>query len=145
MRKISGDELLKNAVANPDVGVPSDALPKQDKTQAHKQLEAEQRKNFAMKFEAIWQQLGGPALQPEFPFCPARKWRADYRVGNLLIELDGGIYSGGRHTRGRGFAEDCVKLNTATLLGYQVIRIPTGFATANYLQQIIDYLKGQTA
>ena len=29
----------------------------------------------------------------------------------------------------------------ATLLGYRVLRIPTGFATDNYLSQIIAFLK----
>ena len=120
------------------------APPKEGKTAARQRLEAEQRRNFAMQFEAVWRTLGGPALTPEFRFCEWRKWPADYycetATGKWLIELEGGVWTGGRHTRGKGFIEDCVKYNTATLLGYRVIRIPTGFATVQYLQQIVDSL-----
>ncbi len=41
----------------------------------------------------------------------------------LLIEVDGGAYTQGRHTRGKGFEEDCVKLSTAAALGYRVVRV----------------------
>lgn len=115
--------------------------PKDPKTQARKDLDAELRQQFAHTFEATWRLLGGPDLEREFQFCPERQWRADYRVGNVLIELEGGAYSSGRHTRGKGFIEDCFKYNMATLMGYRLIRIGTGMATANYLQQIIDCLR----
>jgi very-short-patch-repair endonuclease len=59
----------------------------------------------------------------------------------IIIELDGGVFNGGRHVRPQGFIEDCVKLNMATMHGYGVIRIPTGFATDNYLSQIIAFLQ----
>jgi hypothetical protein len=114
---------------------------KVDKTEARKQLDAELRKQFAMQFEATWRLLDGPPLETEFYFCTGRQWRADYRVGNVLIELEGGAYTQGRHTRGSGFVEDCFKYNTAAMLGYSVIRIATGMATPHYLQQVIDYLR----
>jgi hypothetical protein len=39
--------------------------------------------------------------------------------------VDGGVHSGGRHTRGAGFEVDCEKLNEAVLLGYRVLRVTT--------------------
>jgi hypothetical protein len=111
--------------------------PKEEKSPARKDLDAELKQQFARSFEAQWRLLGGPDLETEYLFCSDRKWRADYRCGQWLIELDGGVYSKGRHTRGPGFVEDCFKLNTAALLGYRVIRIATGMATAHYLSQII--------
>lgn len=119
------------------------AQPKQPKTQARKDLDAETRQLFARQFEATWALLGGPALEKEVRFDPDRQWRADYlhRPTMTLIELDGGVYNKGRHTRGAGFVEDCFKLNSAALHGYGVIRIATGMATAHYLQQIIDWLQ----
>lgn len=60
----------------------------------------------------------------EYRFAPPRKFRADfaYVEARLLLEVEGGIYSNGRHTRGSGFAADCEKYNLATLLGFKVLR-----------------------
>ena len=114
-----------------------------EKTEARKDLDAEVRNNFARTFEAIWQMLDGPPLEKEFKFHDKRKWRNDYlhRPTRTIIELDGGVYNGGRHVRPKGFIDDCVKLNEATMLGYFLIRIPTGFATEHYIGRIIDHLR----
>lgn len=121
--------------------------PKEPKTDARKQLEAEIRQNFAKQFEATWQRLGGPELSREVQFYQDRQWRADYvcrtQKGQWVIELDGGVFTGGRHSRGGpSYIEDCMKLNTAAVLGYYVIRIPTGCATEHYLSQIIQAIRG---
>ncbi len=65
-----------------------------------------------------------PDAVAEFRFHDVRKWRADFAIPSklLLIEIDGGIFSGGRHTRGAGFLADCEKLNAAAMLGYRVLR-----------------------
>jgi very-short-patch-repair endonuclease len=65
-----------------------------------------------------------PDAVAEFRFHDARKWRADFAIPSkrLLIEIDGGIFSGGRHTRGAGFLADMEKMNAATMLGYRVLR-----------------------
>ena len=66
-------------------------------------------------------------FKQEFQFNKDRKWRADfYLVGtNILIEVEGGIWSGGRHTRGKGYIADMEKYNSATALGYSVYRYST--------------------
>lgn len=117
---------------------------KADKTDARRQLEKEIRENFKRQFEAVWQRCGGPELETEHYFDNERLWRADYRIGRWLIELDGGVFTGGRHTRALGYIEDCMKLNRAAMLGYQVIRIPTGCATDNYVSEIIERIKEKT-
>lgn len=65
-----------------------------------------------------------PDAVSEFRFHPSRKWRADFAIpsAKLLVEVDGGVWSGGRHTRGAGFVGDCEKLNAAACLGYRVLR-----------------------
>ncbi len=75
-------------------------------------------------FEAQLQEAGMPAPVSEHRFHPVRKWRFDYAFPNelLAVEIEGGAYSRGRHTRGAGFTEDCVKYNEATLLGWRVLR-----------------------
>lgn len=63
----------------------------------------------------------------EFKFCPDRKWRADFRISDtkILVEVEGGIWSGGRHTRGSGFEKDCEKYNWAAANGWIVLRYST--------------------
>ena len=43
-----------------------------------------------------------------------------------LFELEGGSWSGGRHTRGKGFEEDCMKYNLAVQLNWRILRYTTG-------------------
>lgn len=65
-----------------------------------------------------------PQPQIEFRFHPSRKWRFDraWPELRLAVEIDGGTWNGGRHTRPAGYAEDCDKLNTAALMGWTVLR-----------------------
>ncbi len=64
--------------------------------------------------------LGRPI--PEFRFHPDRKWRFDWAwpAQAIALEIDGGAYSQGRHTRGKGFIKDQEKRNEALLLGWKV-------------------------
>lgn len=79
--------------------------------------------------ETLAMQLKGLKInfEREFEFCADRKWRADFHlIGKMvLIEVEGGIWSGGRHTRGKGFIADMEKYNTAQNLGYKVLRFST--------------------
>lgn len=52
-----------------------------------------------------------------------RQWRFDlcWPDAMLAVEVDGGAYSGGRHTRGAGFEGDCDKGNAAVELGWRVL------------------------
>ncbi|MCU0439317.1 MAG: hypothetical protein MUC49_15580 [Raineya sp.] len=62
----------------------------------------------------------------EYTFHPTRQWRFDYAIPNELvkiaIEIEGGIYSGGRHTRGSGYQKDLYKYNTAVKMGWRLYR-----------------------
>jgi len=63
----------------------------------------------------------------EFRFCPDRAFRADFAFPEqkLLIEVEGGTRSNGRHNRAMGFSVDCIKYNLAAQLGYRVLRYTT--------------------
>ena len=60
----------------------------------------------------------------EHQFHEKRKWRFDYAIIDLkiAIEVEGGVWSSGRHTRGAGFLNDIEKYNTATSMGWHIIR-----------------------
>lgn len=73
-------------------------------------------------------QAGLPRPEQEWRFHPVRKWRFDFAYPALMVavEIEGGTWSGGRHTRGDGYEKDCEKYNTAALMGWKVIRLTTG-------------------
>lgn len=77
----------------------------------------------SMHDKVLTQLVGLPDPATELLFHPKRKWRFDYawEEQKLALEIHGGIHSGGRHTRGRGFVEDRAKMNEASLLGWTVI------------------------
>lgn len=60
----------------------------------------------------------------EFKFHPVRKWRFDYAIPDhkIALEVEGGVWTGGRHTSSVGFLNDMEKYNTATLMGWRVFR-----------------------
>lgn len=58
-------------------------------------------------------------------FHPTRQWRFDFAwpQRKVALEVDGGVHTGGRHTTGAGFTEDCEKVNAAVILGWRVLRV----------------------
>ena len=63
----------------------------------------------------------------EFQFHPARRWRFDYAIPakKVAVEVDGGVWTGGRHINPAGYINDMEKLNTAASMGWLVLRITT--------------------
>lgn len=80
-------------------------------------------------FLALLKTYKVPAPVAEFAFAaratPPRKWRFDFCwVGaGVALEIEGAVWTNGRHTRGSGFMKDMEKYNAAALLGYRVFRV----------------------
>jgi very-short-patch-repair endonuclease len=68
---------------------------------------------------------GLPQPVKEYKLIPYRRFRCDFAYPDikLAIEVEGGTWSGGRHTTGSGFEKDCEKYNEAAILGWTVIRV----------------------
>ena len=83
-------------------------------------------------------------FEQEFKFHAKRKWRADFHITGkkLLVEVEGGIWSGGRHTRGKGYLGDMEKYNAATVMGYRVIRFSTEQVKSGLAIQQIEKMVG---
>lgn len=74
---------------------------------------------------AIMIRLAGiPEPVREFKFHPTRKWRIDlaWPEEKLAVEIEGGVWSKGRHIRPKGFLGDLEKYNTLTILGWSLLR-----------------------
>lgn len=65
-----------------------------------------------------------PQPETEYQFAKPRRWRFDYcwPAYKVALEVEGGAFIGGRHTRGKGFVNDLEKYNAATLMGWRVLR-----------------------
>lgn len=74
-------------------------------------------------FLAALGQAGIPAPVPEFRFHAIRKWRFDFCWPDyrLVLEIQGGIFSNGRHSRGASLLKEWEKLNAAAEMGYRIL------------------------
>lgn len=68
-----------------------------------------------------------PTPVAEHRFDPVRKWRFDFAWPELrvAVEIEGGTWTKGRHTRGKAFEADCEKYNEAAIAGWTVLRVTT--------------------
>lgn len=74
----------------------------------------------------VWKSFGISAPQAEFRFHDKRKWRFDFAwvLANghpVAVEVQGGCWTRGRHTRGAALVKEREKLNHAAALGWRVL------------------------
>ena len=71
-----------------------------------------------------WLKERGRDAVAEWKFHKDRKWRFDVAIptDQLAFEIDGAIWTRGRHARGAGIKKDNEKINTAQALGWRVFR-----------------------
>lgn len=78
----------------------------------------------------------GVEVVKELRFHESRRWRFDYAFPSykVAVEVDGGVWTGGRHINPSGYVNDMEKLNTAASMGWLVLRITTDdrFAIKTY-------------
>lgn len=81
----------------------------------------------------------------EHKFHPTRRWRFDYAIptAKIAIEVEGGVWTGGRHTSPKGFLNDMEKYNTATIMGWRLLRTtPERLCSNETLQMVRDIIAG---
>ena len=78
-------------------------------------------------FCAMCYDAGIPIPQHEWQFHHTRNWRVDIAWPSndppLALEIEGGVWTGGRHTRGSGFLRDVEKYNELACEGWRLIRV----------------------
>jgi hypothetical protein len=73
-----------------------------------------------------------------------RRWRFDYAWPDKLValEVEGGAFTGGRHTRGAGFVADMEKYNRAAVLGWKVLRVtPSALCKTDTIEMLKEVLQ----
>jgi very-short-patch-repair endonuclease len=84
-------------------------------------------------------QLVGVAPISEYRFHATRKWRFDYAwpEQKVALEIEGGVWTGGRHVRPKGYLRDIEKYNAAAVAGWRILRCtPTGVLNGEMVRAI---------
>jgi hypothetical protein len=70
----------------------------------------------------------------ELRFDENREWPFDLAWPGLMlaVEINGGVWSNGRHTRGKGYIGDMEKLNEAQIQGWCVLQFTPDQAMSGY-------------
>jgi very-short-patch-repair endonuclease len=76
------------------------------------------------QFELLLKSWKIKGFEREYQFHPKRKWKIDFAntKHGIAVEIEGGIWSGGRHTRPQGYIKDVEKYNALTLNGWRLLR-----------------------
>lgn len=92
---------------------------------------------------ALYASFGIPDFESEYVFHPTRKWRFDiaWPKFRLALEVEGGLFVRGRHSRGAGILKDFEKYNAATVLGWRILRTdPNGLTGSDLTETILACL-----
>ncbi len=92
-------------------------------TKEPKQKPIKKANKYAL-FQKSLESYLGCKVESEVKFDNDRKFRFDFAIQDkkIAIEIEGGIYTNGRHTRGAGFEKDMEKYNLAIQNGWVVLR-----------------------
>lgn len=76
-------------------------------------------------FATLCRDAGIPAPDPEHRFHPVRRWRFDFAWPDerVALEVEGGIWTRGRHVRGKGALNDMEKYSEAAARGWRILRV----------------------
>ena len=81
-----------------------------------------------------------PGVVTEYRFHPKRKWRFDYAWPDrkIALEIEGGTWALGRHVRGKGYENDCIKYSEAAVLGWRIIRATTTMCESGIMMGLLE-------
>ena len=76
-----------------------------------------------------------------------RAWRCDFAWPDrrLIVEVEGGVYTQGRHVRPSGFTKDLEKYNALTEAGWKVLRFSRREVTSGEALNVIQRVLNEAA
>lgn len=95
-------------------------------------------------FEKLCKVQKIPAPVAEHKFHALRRWRFDYAwlSQRVALEVEGGLFIRGRHSRGAGMLKDMEKYNQAAVMGWRVFRCtPDTLCTPDTFDMLREALK----
>lgn len=85
-----------------------------------------QRSKLEVAFLQAWIDLYPQwKIERQFRHNHKRRWRWDFRIGNVLVDIQGGTFIRGGHSRGVGQDKDYEKWNDAVRMGYRPLLFGT--------------------
>lgn len=96
---------------------------------------------------ALYSRLEGAGLPlgvGQHRFVPGRQYRLDRAWPDHLVavEVQGGIWTNGAHSRGSGVQRDCVKLSIAAALGWRVLPVTRDMIESGLAVELIGQALG---
>lgn len=119
--------------------------PRRRKSEAEKALARAEATKARDRFFAALRYAGVPLPEYEVRFHPTRRWRFDYAWVDqrCALEVNGGLYVIGHHSRGASVEDDYEKLNHAAARGWRVLQVtPRKLAkptTVSLIKLALDY------
>lgn len=82
-------------------------------------------------------------IERQVKVIKGRKFAYDFCLPEqrVLIEIQGGTFSGGRHTRGYGYSADCEKLRLATFDGWKILWYDSKSINTKEIERLVEYVR----
>lgn len=86
------------------------------------------------------QRHGLPTPTLQVALIPGRRFRWDvvFPEQKVAVELQGGVFANGRHTRGAGFESDCEKAALGQIAGYICLSLTPGMVESGLALTLIE-------
>jgi hypothetical protein len=108
------------------------------------EMKRQQQHDYVTPISLYATSRGYPLPVAEYRFAPPRRWLFDFAwpAQKVALEVEGGVWSKGRHTRPKGFLGDMEKYNAAAIDGWRLLRVTPEQIQSGEVYEILDKIFG---